>query len=239
MISVPPIRCSLITLVTTVLLSADIASGHSVFIVVERQIDAPDRIQVIFEHAPYPGKGGYYEPLLERGKTWSEEKSGDESPIELSAGERLGKELLLGEADASVPRILVHDCEWGIYRGRMNYFSGKFIDTTKNEELEPFSATPELLLDIVPKYDGDSLELSVRFKGEPVPGARMWIWSPGGKSSEKKTDAEGIVRWEKAEPGTYYFATVHFLRDPEGEYQGESYKGLNYGTTCGFRLHAE
>ena len=50
--------------------SAPIASAHNLYVLIEKQSGAADLVDVIFEHSPYPGKGTYNGPLIERGKTW-------------------------------------------------------------------------------------------------------------------------------------------------------------------------
>ena len=216
----PHLRLLPAILLAGMTLCAATAGAHNLFLIVERTEDGPDRIDVVFEHAPFPGKGGYYRPFLERGKIRVREIDGTET-------------------ETTGSRAVVQTCNWGIYKGRMVYFHGKFLDVTSADDLAQLASTPELPLDIVPSWNGSTLEVTVQFEGTPLPNTKVWIWSPGSKPSTVETDDEGILRRENPAEGLHFFAALHVIDGPTGEFQGESYEGIMHGTTVGLRLPLE
>jgi hypothetical protein len=95
----------------------DIADAHNLFVMVEHRSDGPDSIDVIFEHAPYPGKGVYNQPLLDRGETWIQPLDEKVVPLRVKEVTRLGKKFLQAETTTESPRAVVHSCKWGVYKG--------------------------------------------------------------------------------------------------------------------------
>ena len=122
----------------------DTADAHNLFVMVEHQSDGPDSIDVIFEHSPYPGKGVYNKPLLDRGNTWIQ-RPNEEEVVSLSLKEvtRLGKKFLQTETKTESPRAVVHSCKWGVYKGRLDYFYGKYLDVSSAEQVSRSGAHPE------------------------------------------------------------------------------------------------
>jgi hypothetical protein len=212
------------------------ANAHNLFVMIEGQSDGPDLIDVIFEHSPYPGKGTYNKPLLDRGKTWIQQ-AGAQKMISVSLKEvtRLGKKFLQTKTETEGPRAIVHSCKWGVYHGRLDYFHGKYLDVSSVQQLDRLARTPELPLDISPAVQSDKVTITVFFKDKPLANATAWIWMPGGKEMKQTTDAAGKITISNLAPGTYAFATIHVLEDPSGEFEGERFQGVMHGTTCSFR----
>ncbi len=214
-----------------------IASAHNLYVLIEEQSDSADLVDVIFEHSPYPGKGTYNGPLIERGKTWVASLDGKTKSLpKLEEKRRLGKKFLQTRTETEGPRAIIHSCKWGVYKGRLDYFHGKYLDVDSPEQLERLSVTETLPLDLVPKIDGSAFEVAVVKDGQPVANDKIWIWSPDGKETCKATDDQGRLRIEKPLDGTYSLAAIHTDPEPEGDFQGESYKGVMHGTTVTFRL---
>jgi hypothetical protein len=212
------------------------AQAHNLYVLVERQTNGPDSIDVIFEHSPFPGKGTYNQPLLDRGKTWIEQPGNqDEVSLNLKEVTRLGKKFLQTETTTKRPRAIVHSCKWGVYKGRLDYFHGKYLDVATADQLDNLARTDKLPLDISPAIQSAQITLTVHFEDKPLPNKTVWIWSPDGKETKRKTDAAGKITLGQPVSGTYSFATIHTLEDPSGEFEGESYQGIMHGTTCSFR----
>lgn len=217
--------------------STPFASAHNLYVLIEKQSDSADFVDVIFEHSPYPGDGTYNGPLIERGKTWVASLDGKTTSLpKLEEKRRLGKKFLQTQTETEGPRAIIHSCQWGVYKGRLDYFHGKYLDVDNSEQMSRLAVTEALPLDLVPKIDEAGLELAVLKDGQPVANANIWIWSPDGKESRKPADDQGRLRIEKPLEGTYSFAAIHTDPEPEGDFQGESYKGVMHGTTVTFRL---
>lgn len=209
------------------------AWAHNLFVLTEPGPGDQVTVNVIFEHAPKPGGGGYNQPLLDRGETWVRAEASEETAnLELTEVARKGKKFLQTQVASGGPRAIVHSCPWGIYHGRLDYFHGKYLEIETAEQLQSLGKEPQLPLDLIPSPRADGIVLTVRFQGEPVVNGTVWVWGPDGKSKKKTTDAAGEVAFEDLVPGTYSFATVHILNQPTGKFQGESYRGIMHGTTC-------
>ncbi len=216
--------------------ACNMAHGHNLFVLVKPQSNGPDRVEVIFEHSPRPGKGNYNKPLLDRGKTWIK-KPNEEKKISLILKEvtKQGKKFLQTETNTKGPRLIVHSCKWGIYNGRLDYFHGKYLDVSSSEDAKTLANASKLPLDIVPTIQSGALTLKVLFKGKPLANTRIWIWSPTGKEMRKTTDEKGVVSLSKLQPGTWSFATVHTLKNLTGKFEGQSYRGVMHGTSFSLR----
>lgn len=230
-------RSAVVLSVVFVSAFTSVASAHNLYVLIEEQSDAADWVDVIFEHSPYPGKGTYNQPLIERGQTWVVALDGKTTTLPtLAEKKRLGKKFLQTRTESAGPRAIVHSCKWGVYKGRLDYFHGKYLDVDSPEQLERVAVTEALPLDLVPKIDSSGLEIAVVKDGKPVADGKIWMWSPDGKESQHPTDEKGRFRIEKPLDGTYSFAAIHTDPEPAGEFNGESYKGVMHGTTVSLRL---
>ena len=108
------------------------ASAHNLFVIVTPKAGAADTISVVFEHAPKPGKGGYNKPLLTRGKTWVRKAGEKKSLLKLKEVENGKNKHLQSATEIRQPRVIVHSVKWGIYRGRLDYFYGKYVDASSS-----------------------------------------------------------------------------------------------------------
>ncbi len=231
-----------IPLLVFIVFSTSTALAHNLYVLVTPDGQGPSVVDVIFEHSPVPGKGTYNSPLIERGKTWVETKSGDEMPLpELHEISRLGKKFLRTETQAQGPRAIIHSCDWGVYKRRLCYFHGKFLDVEDSKQLKTLARTESLPLDLVPmKGDGGALVVQVLFEGSPVSDGKLWTWSPDGKESKLTLDAEGRAMIEATHEGTYSFAYVHKLEGLKGTFNGEKYDdGVTHGTTVNLKWPLE
>lgn len=219
-----------------VIIVCNTVSAHNLFVMVEHQTNGPDSIDVIFEHSPYPGNGVYNQPLLDRGTTWIE-RPNEEQVVSLSLKEvtRLGKKFLQTETETKSPRAVVHSCKWGVYKGRLDYFYGKYLDVTSADRLDRLARTPKLPLDISPSAHSRELKITIFFEDKPLPKTVVWIWAPNGTETKRTTDESGTIALGNLLPGMYSFAAIHILKNPTGEFEGEPYKGMMHGTTCSFR----
>ena len=217
--------------------SAPVASAHNLYVLIEQQSGSADLVDVIFEHSPYPGKGTYNGPLIERGKTWVTPLEGKTVDLaKLKEKRRLGKRFLQTQTESNGPRAIIHSCKWGVYKGRLDYFHGKYLDVQNAQQLDRLAVTETLPLDLVPKIVGGALQVAVIKDGQPVTGGKIWIWSPDGKETQHPTDDQGRFRIEKPLDGTYSFAALHTDPKPTGDFNGEAYEGVMHGTTVSLRL---
>ncbi len=226
----------LITTLSTNLILWAPAFAHNLFVLIEKQENGPDKVDVIFEHSPYPGKGTYNQPLLDRGKTWIKELGNSEATsLTLKETDRLGKKFLQTETTTKRPRVALHSCEWGVYNGRLDYFHGKYLDASSPENLSELARTPELPLDFVITPSEEGLSVRVLFEGKPLANKKVWIWMPGANETTKTTDAEGNLAITNMKEGLYCFAAAHQVDGPKGTFDGKAYEGLMHGSTVNLR----
>ena len=219
-----------------VLVACQVVYSHNLFVLVEAQSDGPEVINVIFEHGPSPGKGTYNQPLLVRGQTWIRNPGVvDVVELELKEITTHGKKFFQADAKVATPRVIGHSCTWGVYKGRLDHFYGKYLDVTSAEETASLAREQRLPLDLVPAVENDALVITVLYKDEPLANARVSIWSPSGKEWVQRTDSEGQTELKNLRKGVYSFATAHTLKDSAGEFNGERYNGVMHATTCSLR----
>lgn len=223
--------------VVALLITSQTVEAHNLFVLIESQASGDDLVDVIFEHFPYPGKGTYNQPHLDRGKTWVQQLgSADKIQLKLTEQTRLGKKFLQTKTDTKQPRAIVHTCKWGVYNGRLDFFHGKYLDVRSRKEAAEVARTPDLPLDLVPSFQGDKLVITVLYQGKALGKTNVSIWAPGSKETKQKTDANGTITVASPKQGTWSFATAHTLKDPSGEFQGEAYKGVMHGSSVSLRL---
>lgn len=229
-------RIQVVGVIAVTLIPWQMAHGHNLFVLLKHPSDGPDVIQVIFEHSPRPGRGNYNQPLLDRGKSWIvKAKEPKKVLLELKETTTSGKKFLQTQTKTRAPRLIVHSCTWGIYRGRLDHFYGKFLDVSTPEEAKILARAAKLPLDIIPHIQANTITLQVLFKGKPLANRTIWIWSPRGKEMRRNTDAAGSLKLKNLQSGTWSFATTHTLRALTGKFQGKPYKGVMHATTCSIR----
>ncbi|QDU04461.1 Nickel uptake substrate-specific transmembrane region [Gimesia chilikensis] len=213
------------------------AEAHNLFVLIEPQAEGPDLVDIIFEHFPYPGKGTYNQPHLDRGKTWVQPLGSNEKiSLNLKEQTRLGKKFLQAKTDTKGPRAIIHTCKWGVYKGRLDYFNGKYLNVSSKEEVADLAKTSELKLDLVPSFDGETVKITVLFNDKPLANTRVTIWAPGSKETNNMTDSNGVITVTKPKSGTWSFSAVHTQKHLSGEFNGESYQGVMHGTTVSLKL---
>ena len=121
-----------ILVVILMLATGVVARGHNLWVTADGS-----RVQIVFEHSPNPGKGTYNATILRNGKTWARGiESGKVSPVAIEEIGEPGSLSLAGSTVVKGPRAIEHSCLFGIYRGRLDYFYGKFLDVAGAEQLE-------------------------------------------------------------------------------------------------------
>lgn len=206
--------------------------AHNMFVRTEAVEEGPDRVEVIFEHAPRAGKGGYYDPILARGKTFV--RTLDDSArheVRLERVEKDGIEMLRGTTNVGTPRAVEHTCLWGVYHGRLDYFHGKRLDVATMQEADKLGRSEVIPLDLVPLEAGEKLRVQVLWQGEPHQDAAIFAWTPKGKELKTRPDERGVVEIDVQEPGTYAVSAIATFDGERGRFEEKPYDGLMHGTT--------
>ena len=212
------------------------ARAHNLFVILETS-KGPDVVNVIFEHSPVPGKGGYYQPLLTRGKTRIRKlQDAKENVLAIKEVRKNKRTHLQTTTESSSPRLISHSCTWGIYKGRLDHFHGHFIDATSAEEVDSLAKLSTFPLQIIPTVTKNGLKLKVAYEGKSLANTKVWMWTPKRKTMVRKTNAAGIIELSAPETGLWSFAATHTLKNQTGKYNDQPYNGVMYGSTCSIRL---
>jgi hypothetical protein len=226
------IRTLVCTLLVGVGFLASHAKGHNLWVTVAHNPDGKDTVNVYFEHAPKPGDGRYNDPIVARGRTWVRTAAdGEATAVTLEQVGEEGRRHLRGFTETSPPRSVEHSCEWGIYRGQLDYFHGKHLDVASREQLEKLARAPRLPIDIVPHVEGERLRLQVLWQGKPFAKTGVHVWAPDGKEFSLTTDEEGVVSFQPRAVGQYAVRAGHTDAGLSGSYAGSEYRGVMHATT--------
>ena len=208
-------------------LLATAVSAHSLWVFADAE-----QIDVIFEHAMQPGEGGYNRDILANGNTWVRRPGSDRrAPVELRETGPEGRRHLVGRSGVASPRVIEHECLFGIYNGRLDYFYGKFLDVRSVSELEALAVSEEHPIDIVPSSEGKGLSVRVLWHGKPLANHRIAVMRPDGSEEKLRTDESGRLDYEPSQAGRYGFWSVLVNDETEGEHEGEPYNGTMHAAT--------
>lgn len=203
--------------------------GHNLWITAE-----DGSIRIVFEHSMQPGEGGYNDDIVACGKTWVRTPDGKTSPVSIQKAGSPGKTYLAGKTQVDQqPRSVEFSCVFGIYKGRMDYFYGQFLDISDSRDLARL-AKADLPIDIVPSLSGDTMTFQVVYEGEALPNHRVAIIGPDGSEQKFRTDASGNLVFKPTAPGIYGVWSVRLDDEVTGEHNGEPYEGNMHATSLAF-----
>jgi len=203
--------------------------GHNLWITAE-----DGSIRIVFEHSMQPGAGDYNDDIVACGKTWVRTPEGKTSPVSIQKAGSPGKAFLAGSTQVvKGPRSVEFSCVFGIYKGRMDYFYGQFLDVANDQDLARL-AKANLPIDIVPSLSGDTLTFQVVYEGDALPNHRVAIIGPDGSEQKFRTDAQGDLVFKPTAPGVYGVWSVRLDDEVTGQHKGEAYKGNMHATSLAF-----
>ncbi|MEO8182022.1 MAG: hypothetical protein ABI895_24575 [Deltaproteobacteria bacterium] len=96
----------------------------------------------------------------------------------------------------------------------------------------PAAARPSLQLDLLP-VPGDAKAVQVFFGGQPLAGAKVFVYAPNLWMQELQSDAQGKLTPVTPWPGRYVLDVVHKESKP-GEFQGKRYDAVRHRMTLSF-----
>lgn len=91
------------------------------------------------------------------------------------------------------------------------------------------AAKPTLTLDVLPDL-ADPHVLSVFFKQQPLPSAKVLVYAPNMWMQELQADASGQVKIATPWPGRYVVDVIYKEREA-GEFQGKQYEAIRHRAT--------
>ncbi len=95
------------------------------------------------------------------------------------------------------------------------------------------AATPMLTLDLVPT--GRAGEVRVYFRGEPLPGIKAMLRTPGDEERELTADSDGLLRLSTTESGVHLLTIAHHREKVRGFHGGRDHELLSHNASLAWR----
>jgi len=205
------------------------ARAHFIFLV-QKQHDGKDRVHVYFSEEAAPDNpellkkldGMVVNAVSAKGAAAPVALKADENSLtsEVPAGSPFTtSSFLYGVAARSESNkyLIIYHAKAGPVLGDPAW---KSVDTSKMLEV-----------DLIPAATRDGkIELTVLWKGQPVPKSEVAAVIPGIGPKKAETDDHGKVVFEKGEPGLFS-ARARVIQEGKGEHQGKAYDSTrHYGT---------
>lgn len=144
----------------------------------------------------------------------------------------------LGEDSSSSLFVLAHDL--GVIERGGEAFLLKYYAKTGpalgDPAWEKIECGKHLALDLVPRRDGNRLQLSVLWQGQPVAGAEVKAQGPGVDEFEATTDDRGQAALVLGKPGTYSIR-ARYLEPQGGQSNDRSYASTRHYVTLALQVN--
>ncbi len=233
------LRLSSIAVALQVVLMAQVASAHYLWLGLDAKGGDNGTINLYFEEGPRPGDGQYLDPFVERGKNWFRTADKPEpQSLELAEVKKDGKRWLSAELAVAGPRAVESYGKWGVYRyGQTDillHYYARYLDVSSAEQLAPLASAKHLDIHIVPKVKGSEVQLQVLWKGEPAAKRPVYIRG-AGLNKNVTTDEKGIVSFEAEKAGQYTLRTYVEL-DQAGTDNDKAYQKVRHHGTLVMNL---
>ncbi|MDB6175482.1 MAG: hypothetical protein JWL59_4793 [Chthoniobacteraceae bacterium] len=95
------------------------------------------------------------------------------------------------------------------------------------------AAQPALNFDLVPT--GTPGKVCVYFRGQPLAGVNVKLYSPAEADQELKSDTEGAVYFTATKPGLYLLAAAHQREVMPGYFGGKAYDVISHNCSLSWR----
>jgi phosphohistidine phosphatase SixA len=157
-------------------------------------------------------------PVEAAGARWSVREAREGDPVELRCdteqpdGAKAALTILEHDADGAHDEVTTLEGEVadGVLRAPWAY---QLQDDQDDVDVGPVQGVPEFIFRTAP--DGEELEsgllryqtwIEVELKtqeGAPVAGHTLWLVKPDGSREERRTDEQGLARWDPVPPGLH------------------------------------
>lgn len=186
--------------------------------------------------------------------------------IQLAEVNKQGNRWLSAELPQLGPRSVEIYAKWGVWRfpdtgnETLLHYHAKHLDVNSSKNIQALGVANDFLLDIVPgryvkpskffpldigierlsnfinRSIGPSVEIFVRWKGQPAVDTHLTVRGPTGPKIHFRTDTKGYVRFQASEPGLWTFLTYVEERDKKGVDQGKEYDVVRHTSTLTLKL---
>lgn len=101
-------------------------------------------------------------------------------------------------------------------RASRQIYYAKYIRVQGNK-IAKVRSNPDLVLDLVPEWNGSKLTISAFYNGQPVTETRISIAGPEGFQERTETDDIGAVEFNNLKPGRYLVELRYEEKSPAGD----------------------
>lgn len=145
------------------------------------------------------------------------------------------EDALVAELPANAAAPLVAKLTYGVISRGGETFLLKYYAKAYPSQLpgtwQAAADKERLPLEIIPRLDGSSAVVEVRWQGEPLKDATVTVLGPGLKEPlEGSTDAKGVFRCTLAQRGVYSVRARH-VENAAGEHDGKTYASIRHYST--------
>src|SRR5688572_10051068 len=155
-------------------------------------------------------------------KIWRRTVDGKRTELKLrglETDERIGLVAALPNSRACV---LEATEQYGVYVTALLVYSAKHVRADSIDELNA-GASKELALDIVPRIQGDELELTVYWKGKPLPEAEVSVAVGDAEAVKDITDTSGRVKFKPEGNGVVSVLASRMDEQLTGKFNDKQY----------------
>ena len=208
--------------------------AHYLWVTIDTKTGDHGTTNVYFEGGPGPGDGKYLDPFIANGKTWIQTLDADKPvELEMETVEKPNSRWLSATLPKPGPRSITSYGKYGVYfyknikKDVLLHYYGKNLDAKTTDELDKLGRSEQLTLDIVPRCDGDDIELTVLWQGKPAANCQVKLNGPKGLNEQPKTDDKGQASFTPKAPGLYRLYAMIEVKE-SGKDDGNDYELIRH-----------
>jgi len=222
------------------LASSRFAMAHYLWVVIDTGGGEKEFAHIYFEESPSPGDGSYTDHFLGKADVWVrtlEQPAPDAvKAVEVKQGDKRWMKVPLASSKSrsvdAYGKFGVY--EYGSTKVLLHYYA-RNVQCDSHDALHELSRAEQMQCDLVPHGHGRSVEVTLRWKDEPVSDRMVFIGGPDGFRQNVKTDERGQVSISAKKSGRYTFRSS--VEEPTpGEDNGETYERVRHNVTLWMTL---
>jgi hypothetical protein len=218
--------------VAAVLLGLALGSStdaHFLWLKSETQDGKPQAVLFFGESAQ--DESHHFPEKLDGTKIWRRGADGKRFEVASTKVDNDDRVAYVGPLASDEPCVLETSAQYGLYSNwLLNYYT-KHVHAAANDQLAVAGASPELKMDIVPRTDDNSLELTVLWGGKPRADVSVSVTVADGDAKELKTDEKGQVTLKPVAEGLLAVVANFVDETAKGELNGKPYAAVaSYAT---------
>ncbi|MCA9110643.1 MAG: hypothetical protein KDA52_11880 [Planctomycetaceae bacterium] len=220
------------------LLISDSAEAHFIWLQPVTSDDGTTTVLVYFGEDASPDDPVYLRRVKDMRLCQVSGKA-DPQPVQLRLTE---KELATGPVEHAGTSLFIASHDLGVMNRGDSVFGLRYYAKTgpaiTSDVWEKTVTSDDLRLDIVPRFEGGRVIVTVRFDGEAVEGAQVVASGQGMDDFEGETTSDGVASFEPADSGLYSIR-ARYIENSPGEKDGQKYAEIRHYTTVAVAIPQE